>query len=853
MVCQAHVDPVWLWAWEDGLTEAISTFRIACDFCERVKGFVFCHNEAILYRWVEEHDPDLFQRIRRLVKAGRWHIAGGSWLQPDLNLTSGESHIRQFLLGKAYFQKTFGVVPTTAYNFDSFGQPAGYAQILAGCGFDSYIFCRPSPSQWPLPIGPFRWRDRSGREIVTRRSDDHYGTRHNAYEKISKALHRFVSEPVSLVLWGIGNHGGGPSREDLKQIERFAKEHPEYELIHSTPEAFFAEARKGRDRSSLPVVAGEMQNCYAGCYTSMRRVKHAHRACENLMAATERLAAMAWWRGTMPYPAKELDAAWKDILFGEFHDILPGSGTTLVEKDALALFGHCSENLRRVRIKAFLSLLQGEKPAPDETTPLFVWNPHSFAVNADVECEFAFSHLMIDYGEAEIALHDGHTGRPLAFQRERASHPFPYDFRVKVAVPLRLKPFEIRRMDATWTRRPKPMPWRAPGTPKKTFLFKGRKLRVRLNMRTGFVDWLGPSGARSSFLRQGALRPTMWPDLDHAWESGDPQNVKPSVTYPRGELHWRKPSGAFRLATRKEAGKIVAPPGHHYGKEIAPIRIIEDGPVRTVVEAVFVMNQSAMVRRYVLSTGQDWLEVRDRIFWNERDTLLKVALSLAFEADGTISEAPYSAMPRPVARKHVDQVHQRWVAATEEGKGRFVAVLNDGLHAHSLWRNTLYCNILRSPSYACFGLQNDRDAESLRAWLRHDQGEHEVRYRIVIGRSFSERRISRAAQAMNLAPQWIIHHPGPARGRRASRPTDRPFIAVSPANVHVAALKKAERGNGLVVRLWEQSGRKTTAELRLGGISKTVRTTLEAYGLKTLILQRKGKQLLARETNLTES
>ena len=111
LVCNAHLDPVWLWHWEDGLTEALSTFRTAADFCENYEDFVFNHNESLLYGWGEEYEPQLFRRIEKLVKAGRWHISGGTFLQPDVNNSSGESHIRHYLLGRRYFGETFGVYP----------------------------------------------------------------------------------------------------------------------------------------------------------------------------------------------------------------------------------------------------------------------------------------------------------------------------------------------------------------------------------------------------------------------------------------------------------------------------------------------------------------------------------------------------------------------------------------------------------------------------------------------------------------------------------------------------------------------------------------------------------------------
>ena len=859
MICNAHLDPVWLWQWEDGLTETMSTFRVACEFCERVPGFVFCHNEAVLYRWVEEHDPALFDRIKKHVAAGRWHVAGGSYLQPDINMPSGESHIRQFLKGKEYFRRTFGVEPTTAYNFDPFGQAEGYVQILSGCGFDSYIFMRPNYGFWPLPTGAFRWRDRSGLEILARRSDESYLTAHNAYSKLKSRLPHYADEAETLFLWGVGNHGGGPSREDLRQIEQFAKDHPEYELAHSTPEAFFASVKERR--GELPVVSGEMQNCFPGCYTSMSRVKRAHRRCESLMAATERMAAMAWWLGRAPYPAKDLDVAWHDILFGEFHDILPGSSIQPVEKDTLAMFGHCSEILRRTRARVFLKLLEGERPCPEGDTPIFVWNPHSFPVALDFECEFNYGNIMARHREIEVTVRDGVNGRKLDFQREQSAFPGEMDWRVKIVVPLKLAPFQMRRIEVSWRKRARVRPWRMPRATAKHLTLKSKSLEMVVNARTGLVDFAAPAGSRQSFLKQGALRPTVWPDSDHAWNCGDPANRAFGEAHNISGPPWKRPRSVFRLATRRQAAAIISPPSHRIPGArktgMDPVRVVEYGPVRTIIEAIFVMGASAVVRRYVLSKTQNWFEVRDRIFWNERDSMLKLAVPLAFRAANTVAETPYGAVMRPTGRLHVERVNQRWVAATGgEGRmktgGKFVAVLNDCSHAHSIAGNTLYVSILRSPTYSAFYLKPEFDTNEFRHWPRQDQGEHEVRYRFLFGEGFQEAEVSRAGQAMNIAPPWLVQYPWKAGKAGRCVTSGEPFVSVSDNNVQVAAVKKAERGDGLVVRLWEQAGRKTPAALRVRGATGTVKTVVPAYGLNTLILKRKGRRLIARETNLIE-
>ena len=130
LVCNAHLDPVWLWRKSEGMAEAVATFRIAADFCERYEKFIFTHNESLIYEWIYEYEPELFKRIKRLVAIGKWRIIGGWYLQPDVIMPSGESIIRQIKAGNEFFEKHFGVKFKTAVNFDSFGHSKGLVQIL---------------------------------------------------------------------------------------------------------------------------------------------------------------------------------------------------------------------------------------------------------------------------------------------------------------------------------------------------------------------------------------------------------------------------------------------------------------------------------------------------------------------------------------------------------------------------------------------------------------------------------------------------------------------------------------------------------------------------------------------------
>ena len=176
LICNAHLDPVWLWNMEEGISAALSTFHTAADFCENYDGFVFNHNEALLYQWIEEYDLPLFERIQKLVKAGKWHIMGGWYLQPDCNMPSGESFVRQIRSGQEYFREKFGVTPKTAINFDPFGHSRGLVQILKKAGYHSYLFGRPSEGDCPLGGDDIIWEGFDGSQILGHRTREGYNS-----------------------------------------------------------------------------------------------------------------------------------------------------------------------------------------------------------------------------------------------------------------------------------------------------------------------------------------------------------------------------------------------------------------------------------------------------------------------------------------------------------------------------------------------------------------------------------------------------------------------------------------------------------------------------------------------------
>lgn len=428
LVCNAHLDPVWLWPWQEGAAEALSTFRVAADFCDEFEGYIFNHNEALLYEWVEEYDPRLFTRIRNLVEAGRWHIMGGWYLQPDCNMPSGESLVRQVLYGRRYFQDKFGKRPTTAINFDPFGHSRGLVQILSKSGYDSYIFCRPMHDDLVLPAEEFDWIGFDGSKVIGHRGFGHYlSQKGEATSKIKKFLDEGPSQEGGLLLWGIGNHGGGASRQDLEAIAELSQRLAEdgVKVIHSTPEDYF----KARSAQSpeRPAYTGALNPWAPGCYTSQIRIKQTHRELENELYSCEKMATQAALRGLMEYPQTEVREALKDLMFCEFHDILPGTSIAQVEEYSLARLCHGLEIVSRVKARAFFALSAGEPLTEDGVIPLFLYNPHPFTVEGCIDVEFQPSHqnwtgTFMSYEVCQVAPDKtANTTVPAQFEKEASS------------------------------------------------------------------------------------------------------------------------------------------------------------------------------------------------------------------------------------------------------------------------------------------------------------------------------------------------------------------------------------------------------------------------------------------------
>jgi alpha-mannosidase len=815
LICNAHLDPVWLWHWQEGAGEALSTFRTAAEICEADEAFVFNHNEVILYEWVRQYDPALFKRIQRLVKAGRWHIMGGWYLQPDCNMPSGESFVRQILLGRAYFKKQFGAMPTTAINFDPFGHTRGLVQILVKSGYDSYLFGRPEQKDCALPSDSFVWVGYDGSQVLARRFSFPYLSRLGmARHKIKQWLSENTDTDLDLLLWGVGNHGGGPSRRDVRDVNRLIARTETHTICHSTPEAYFKQSR--RRAAALPAHAGDLNPWGVGCYTSQVRIKQKHRLLENEIYSLEKMAATAAVNGLMKYPREQISEALHDLMTGEFHDILPGSSIQSVEEASLRMLDHGLEITSRQKARAFFALTAGQLKAAKGRIPILVYNPHPFRVKTLIDCEFQLPDISEHFTDVIVYRKD----RAVPSQVERERSNLRVDWRKRVVFIADLEPGRMNRFDClTEVIGEKPPVALRPS--KGRIVFKTDRLRVVINTRTGLIDSYRIRGREC--LARNAFEPIVLADTEDSW-----------VMEGRA---FRDVIGRFRLMDRNAGCEFSGLPADVGARRLASVRVLEDGPVRTIVEAVLSYGKSAICQRYILPKYGTEMEVAMRVFWNEKTKMLKLSLPTIGADNHYLGQVAYGRDRLPANGD--EAVAQEWVAVVSKRRGFALTCINNGAYGSDFSRRALRLTLLRSAAYSS---EKWPSPPKDRFSPRMDQGERSFRFWLNAG-PVRDRldRIDREALTKNETPYALAFFPS-GRGKKP-----KPLAVLSDNVVQITAVKRAESNSDLVLRLFEPTGRARRTVLGLPFLRRKIALKLGPFEIRTLRINAAKRTIVATD------
>lgn len=807
MICNAHLDPVWLWRWQEGAAEALSTFRTAAEFCEEQEGFVFCHNEALLYEWVEEYEPELFKRIQLLAIGGKWRIMGGWYLQPDCVMLSGESFIRQIMYGRDYFWKKFGSVPTTAVNFDSFGHSVGLVQILKKAGYDSYIVCRAGRAE-NLPANDFEWIGLDQSSIVVHYSDENYNTvKGKAAEELDSWIRKHDREDMGLFLWGIGDHGGGPSRQDIFRLREYAEKHQDFVMQPAYPEEYFRE-KKFLD---LPQYHASLGPVSEGCYTSQIRIKQKHRCLENELYLIEKMLSQAAVNGLCRYPDKELAEISKVLMRSQFHDALPGSAIKEVEEDTLDQLGCGLELASRMKARAFFALCSGQKRVKEGTTPVLIYNPHPFAIDTVVDCELVLpqQNWEQNYMVPEVFS----NGNKLPSQVEKEASSFEIDWRKRCVFRAHLEPASMNRFDCRFYRRNQKPP--VVSVPLHGMIcFDNGRLQARLDCRTGLLESLCVDGI--PYLKKNALRPVVMHDWYNSW----------GVGYQGfGDIE-----GVFELMQPEEAaaysGLVL--------KDTPSVRIIEEGEVRTVTESIFRYGRSSLRMRLSFPKEGTQLEIAIQVLWQEKDKMLKLSIPTCLEEGRYFGQTAFGR--EELYCDNTEAVSHKWSAVVTESNA--VASINEGLYGSDYQNGEMRLTLLRSPGYAMSDCNGKIAGKPGIMIDRMDQGERSFRLWLDFGsRKEVMDGIDNRALWRNEVPVVLSCCP-PGTGQILQ-----PVITVDAANVVLSAMKKAEYQQGFVLRLYESEGRKSRTLVTLPFCKIREEVEFEPFEVKTLLMDIKEKKL----------
>ena len=771
LICNSHIDPVWMWDWEEGLGEAISTFWQAEQFC-REFSYVFNHNEALLYEFIEQKDPVLFADIQKQVKAGKWHIMGGWYLQPDCNLPSGEAFVRQIMLGRRYFQEKFDARPTTAINFDSFGHSVGLVQILKKCGFDSYLFCRPMPEMLELPAREFVWVGKDGSRIKATRAEDEsiycsgFGT---ALADIRRKAAVYDTEAVGVALWGVGNHGGLPSRKDLEDVESYIGRMGTA-VAHSTPEEFFSEI------SPTAEYDGSLQPCLIGGYTSMQRIKRANIELENMLFTTEKLCALAGLNGLYTWNADAFEKAQKQLAMLEFHDVLAGTCAQDGEKSCLRKADYALELLQEEFDKAFFALCTRYPKAAQGVFPVFIFNAQPYERETVCETEFLMPKALIS-DEMQYTVTAYQNGKRLPTQCIKELSNIHYDRRKRIAYRCTLGAFGLSQVEFRVETTPKIT---LPETTGDDIVFTDSIKTLRISRRTGLLERYTVNG--KELLSGGAFAPVLYDDNADPWgwymerigENPLPYRLSDCTSGPFGGLK--------------------------------NVNVIEDGEVLTEVESFFELGSSYVRVAYKMYRDLPYTDVTVDVFWNEQQKALKIKVPCAFDG-AFFGQIPFAT--DTFAKDGKEITAHRFVGFADGDMA--LMLYNNCTYGFSAAGNTLFATLLRGAAYCAHPIEDRALIDENRLIPYIEQGRHSFSFRL----SYDKRDTAENnAQEFVKPPYSLNFFPHGTEGEVPET------LRISDRRISLAAFYQS--AEGYTLRLMNNNAFSVTTELHLCGRSTSV-------------------------------
>jgi alpha-mannosidase len=771
----SHIDAAWLWPWTETVDVVKRTFGTALQLMYEYPQYSYTQSAAAYNEWIADKYPDMNAEIKQRIQQGRWEIVGGMWVEPDLNMPDGESLVRQILVGKRWFKQNYGVDTRIGWNPDSFGYTWQLPQIYKKSGIDYFVTQKMA---WcdtnQLPFKVFWWESPDGSKVLTYFPHDYANDNLNPVRLARDfviARKQATGLPGIMDLYGIGDHGGGPTRAILDQGLHWSlpsvPAHVLPMMPFGTAQQYFSwlEGKIAPESSvwdyktiakgytapeavpgkvSIPTWKSELYFEYhRGVMTTQANHKRNMRDAEVEVLNAEKWSSLAWLDG-QKYPAAELTEDWKKVLFNQFHDLAAGSGIGQIYKDAQKDYDVVRWSTNEIDDKS-LARVDEDINTQGAGIPAVVYNPLGWMRSGDVRVRVQGSGSSAS--EIEVYVEDVPA---LGYKVVHVSDA--------------KKPADLHRNS-------------------KSVALMNDHVALSVAKSTGCIVSLVERSTDSEMMLPGSCG---------------------------NQLQFFKDTPKDYDAWNIDPGTLDA----------APSTIDKVDSVEHVGEAIRVTSHwqnSKFVQ--TISLQGDQVDIDNEIDWHESHVLLKAAFPLAVTSDHATYEIPYGAIERSTTRNNSWEKAQfevpamRWADLSgvgADGKVHGLSVINNSKYGYDAAGNVLRLTLLRSPKWP--------DPEA-------DMGHHHFHYALYPhAGTWKEALTVHHGYEYNYPLTAVVTtaHPG-------TLPPSHSFASVTPENVVLTAVKKAEDANGLIFRIYEWAGKDSTAEFHVpaGATAATVTNLME--------------------------
>jgi alpha-mannosidase len=812
----AHIDAAWLWPVTETVDVVRRTFGTALQLMNEYPTYTYTQSAAAYNEWMAEKYPQMNDEIKRRIKEGRWEIVGGMWVEPDLNIPDGESTARSLLIGKRWFQKEYGVDVHVGWNPDSFGYNWQLPQIYKKSGVDYFVTQKMAWNDTNhLPFKLFWWESPDGSKVLTYFPHDYVHTDLNPVrlaEDLATARKQSPGLTEMMDLYGVGDHGGGPTRAILDEGVHWMQPDKivppmqfgtaaaffhdvENKVDCNSPEWDYASIAKGytaphapaEGKISIPTWKSEMYFEYhRGVMTTQANHKRNMRQSTVWTLNAEKYAALAWLDGK-PYPTDALTEAWKKVTFNDFHDLGAGSGIGIIYKDAQRDYDRVRWSTQEISSNALNVLAAHVNTAVGSGVPVFVFNPLAWqrsgltTIEVQMPAATAGSLSVVDSERSVL------QSEVLASDRATNSYHLLVDVK-------NVPPMGYTVLHVVPEAKPAASDLKVNG-----LTIENANLRVTVDPKTGCITSLFEKRSNFESLASG----------------GCGNQLQTFKDTPKDYDAWNIDPGTLDHVTPIETVDSVA--------------LIEKGPLRAVIRVSRTWQNSKFVQDITLYAGADQVDVVNDIGWHETHVLLKAAFPLAATSTHATYEIPFGSIERATTRNN------SWEKAQFEVPAQRWADLGDGQHGFSLINeskfgyddegNVLRLTLLRSPTWP------DPDA---------DRGHHHFAYALYPHAGDWKQALTvRHGYEYNypLQSMQVMAHAG-------TLPLEHSFASVQPENVVLTAMKKAEDSDSLVFHAYEWAG-------KAGNVTFTVPEGASGATLTNLLEQPQGSALSVTGNQVT--